>query len=113
MSDPDNPRSKGFDHVNRGFGIGCLLHLFQLAIIPLIIVVTPILYRPQSRGEFAELSSLALALGAWSVTQFLYLGPAAWIFFRRGEKETAKGILIPAALGVLLNGSCDALLFHS
>ena len=58
-------------------------------------------------------AGLLFCFYAWSVTQFLYLGPAAWLAYRKGQRETSKGFLIVAAVGVLINGACDAFIFRS
>lgn len=81
--------------VARGVGTAILLHFWQLLIIPL----------------FTLLPLAGLAWLGWSLTQFLYLWPAYLGRHRKGEKETAKGILLVGGLGILLNGACDAILF--
>ena len=40
------------------------------------------------------------------VTEWVYLGPAAWLFRRRGSNAVAKGILIGGALVTLATGVC-------
>jgi hypothetical protein len=82
-----------------GVGLGVLLHSCQIVIVPLLSVVIPELF--------------VFALMAWSLTQFLYLVPAIVIARRAGRNETAKGLILVAAIGILLNGACDALLFGS
>jgi hypothetical protein len=83
--------------VSFGVGQGVLLHLCQVLIVPILSLV------PMGFG---------VALMAWSLTQFLYMGPAIIMARRAGHKETAKGLVMVAAIGVLLNGACDAY-FHA
>ncbi len=96
--------------VGRGVFLGLVLHLFQILVVPVILVLFDIFY-PASKEPGA--AGLLFCVTAWSVTQFLYLGPAAWLAYRKGQPETGKGFLIVAAVGVLINGSCDALIFRS
>jgi hypothetical protein len=76
-----------------------LLHLLQFLVVPGITV----LYNP----------GLPFSVYAWGLTQFLYLGPAVWLAYRWGWRKTAKGLLIVAGIGVLLNGACDALVLKA
>jgi len=46
----------------------------------------------------------------WGVTQLVYMIPAAWGAWRHGHTETAKGIMIVAGAGFLLNALCVAVL---
>lgn len=101
---PEEPGQRT-DSVNFGVGFGILLHLLQLAVIPAVIALLSTLFPKLGWGAFS------FSIMGWSVTQFLYMGPAILIARRKGRTETAKGILIVAAIGVLLNGACDALLF--
>jgi hypothetical protein len=95
--------------VTRGVLIGFLLHLWQVVLIPAMATIAGMIHR--AKPNDLDVAGLMFALGTWSVTQFVYLGPAAWIASRKGDKETAKGMMLLAAVGVLLNGACDALLF--
>jgi hypothetical protein len=92
-----NIPAKSEGSVGVGIGLGLLLHLLQLAVVPAI----SILYNP----------GLLFSVYAWGLTQFLYLGPAIWLAYHKGQRETAKGLLIVAGIGVLINGACDALVF--
>lgn len=96
--------------VGRGILLGLVLHLFQILLVPGIVILFDLFY---PHGELPDLAGLLCSLYAWSVTQFLYLGPAAWLEFRKGNSETGKGILLVAAVGVLINGTCDALFFRA
>jgi hypothetical protein len=100
----DEPRS-GRDSVNFGVLLGILLHLLQIVLIPAVSVVVPTLY---PKAGFA---GIMFAIMGWSVTQFIYMGPAIAIARRTGRNDTAKGLILVAAIGVLLNGACDALFF--
>jgi hypothetical protein len=103
----DEPVSR-WNSVLVGVWLGVLLHLLQLLVVPLVSVTVPMLYHDRGKAGYA---GIAFAIMGWSVTQFIYMGPAIAIARSMGRKETAKGILIVAAIGVLLNGLCDALLF--
>ncbi len=107
MSESTGPSAS--DSVGRGVFLGLALHLLQIVIVPAITMLGDLFSRP---GPEAGLGGLAFAVAAWSLTQFLYIGPAAWWQNRKGKRETAKGMLILAGIGVLLNGGCDALLFR-
>jgi hypothetical protein len=103
-SSPPKPHGS----VGRGVFLGVVLHLFQILVVPVILVLFSIFY-PASKEPGA--AGLLFCVTAWSATQFLYIGPAAWLAFRKGLPETGKGILIVAAVGVLINGACDASFF--
>jgi len=106
MSDAENIPAKFKGSVRKGLLLGLLLHVLQLAIVPGIQFLFGVFY-PQHKEPLA--AGILFSAYAWSVTQFLYLGPAAWLAFRHGEPETGKGLLIIGAIGVLLNGACDVL----
>jgi hypothetical protein len=94
--------------VGRGVFLGLVLHLFQILVVPVILILFDVFYPAHKEPGAA---GLLFCIYAWSVTQFLYLGPAAWLAYRKGQTETGKGFLIVAAVGVLINGTCDALFF--
>lgn len=104
MSDEPVPRGNS---VSLGVGVGLALHLLQFLVVPLVSIAVPMLYHDRGKAAYA---GIGFAIMGWSVTQFVYMGPAIAIARRTGHKETAKGIMIVAAIGVLLNGVCDALL---
>lgn len=58
-----------------------------------------------------ELQFGIILLATWGGLQWLALIPAVVIQIRSGYALTAKGILIAGAVGFLLNGACDALVF--
>lgn len=47
------------------------------------------------------------------LSQLVYMIPAVLIFRRRGDTETAKGLIVGASLTFLLNATCNGLLFFS
>jgi len=105
MSDVENIPAKWEGSVKTGVLRGLSLHLFQGLLVPAIIFLFGLFY-PHDKEPL--LAGFIVSAYAWGVTQFLYLGPAAWLAFRKGERETGKGLLILAGIGVLLNGACDA-----
>ena len=108
MFELESTRPKPNGSVGRGVFLGLVLHLFQILVVPVILVLFSIFYPAHQEPGLA---GLLLCIYAWSVTQFLYLGPAAWLAFRKGDSDTGKGILLVGAVGVLINGTCDVLFF--
>jgi hypothetical protein len=108
MFELESTRPKPHGSVGRGVFLGLVLHLFQILVVPVIFVLFSI-FNPDQQEP--GLAGLLLCIYAWSVTQFLYLGPAAWLAYRKGQRETGKGLLIVAAVGILINGACDASFF--
>ena len=82
---------------------------YQLLLIPLITFVVAFFFRP--KDDYLGMSGFFFVCMGWSVTQLLYMIPAVVLMRRSGRNEVAKGIIIVAAVGVLINGTCDALLF--
>ena len=109
MSEFESIPPKLAGSVGRGVLLGLLLHLLQFLVIPGTTFLFGVFY-PQDKQPF--FAGLLFSSFAWSVTQFLYLGPAAWLAYRKGQRETGKGLLIVAAVGVLINGACDALILR-
>lgn len=105
MSDPESIPGEFKGSVAKGVLLGLLLHLLQFLVVPGIAFLFNVFY---SQDKEPIAAGLLFCAYAWSITQLLYLGPATWFAFRRGERETGKGLLIVAALGILLNGACDA-----
>src|SRR5262249_10816248 len=101
--------------VGKGVLVACGLHLLQVLIVPLIASIVPEVehrLRGSPRGgEDLGLDGLVFSLAAFSITQFLYLGPAIWRYRRRGLNQVVKGILIVAGITFLLNSGCDLMLF--
>jgi hypothetical protein len=107
MFELESTRPKPNGSVGRGVFLGLVLHLFQILLVPAVAILFGLFYPHDQPG----LAGLLFSFYAWSVTQFLYLGPATWLAFRKGDSETGKGILLVGAVGVLINGTCDALFF--
>jgi len=83
--------------VGRGVGIGALLTLGGIVASGVLMVVYI---------GFAMLFGIGLA-------QLMWIIPAYLRYKKRGETETAKGILIAAGLVFLLNASCWGVLATS
>jgi hypothetical protein len=47
------------------------------------------------------------------LSQWLYLGPAIWIFWRKGRRRTAAGLAIGGGITLLLNSACFGTLWIS
>jgi len=47
------------------------------------------------------------------LSQLVYMIPAIWIARRKGETETAKGLIIGASITFLLNAACNGLVFFN
>lgn len=75
-----------------GIGIGIALTVVGIAAATLF-------------GSFTARIGFVLLLGI-GVAQVLWILPAFLYFQRRGQRETAKGILIVAGICLLLNASC-------
>ena len=73
------------DSILRGFGIGALLSLGG-AVVSLMAFVVPL-----------------LGIG---ILQLLWIIPCYLHFRRKGQRETAKGVLIAAGIVFLLNAGC-------
>ena len=86
---PPPTSSREFDWA-RGLGLLCLLHLIQ---IPLIALTG---------------GMLLLAIG---LTQLVYVIPFAVSYHRKGRPGIVKGLIIGAAITLLLTGTCTAIFF--
>ena len=84
---PTNPPS--YDWL-RGLGLLLLLHLIQ---IPFAVV------------------TIGISLIVLGLSQLVYVIPAIIISRRKGRPGIAKGLIIGAAITLLLNGTCTALFF--
>lgn len=73
-----------------GIGLLLLLHLIQ---IPLAAV------------------SMGISLIAIGLTQLVYIIPAIIIYKKKNRPGMVKGLIIGAAITLLLNGTCTALFF--
>jgi hypothetical protein len=86
-----------------GLGLTLLFH-FVVQVSTLFILGTIV---TGERG--LELSLLpVMYIG---LSQLVYMIPAIWIARRKGETETAKGLIIGASLTFLLNAACNELAF--
>jgi ABC-type Fe3+-siderophore transport system permease subunit len=47
------------------------------------------------------------------LSQLVYMIPAILIARRKGETETAKGLIVGASITFLLNATCNGLLFFN
>ncbi len=74
----------------RGIGLLLLLHLIQ---IPLAVV------------------SVGVSLVAIGLTQLVYVIPAIISYKKKNRPGMVKGLIIGAAITLLLNGTCTALFF--
>ena len=99
------PRPDG--SIERGILLGMVLDLFQIVLFPILAVICyivyPLVYPRSPPSENNALVVIMLYFLAWSLTRFLYLGPAAWVAYRRGQPKTGLGFLLVGGLGVLLN----------
>jgi hypothetical protein len=83
--------------VIRGVLLSFVLH--PVALIVIAIIGTSI---DRNEGALLVLPFLAFT----GVTEWIYLGPAAWLLRRRGSVAVAKGVVIGGALVTLLNTLC-------
>jgi hypothetical protein len=87
------PENRG--SVAGGFGLGIFLNAAQGGLLFLILSLS-------HRG----LTALIVGLGWWGLIQLIYIVPI-YIYLRRTKRtDTAKGLLIAAALVLLVNVSC-------
>lgn len=82
-----------------GFLLSLLLHLLQ---IPIVVILS-----------LFESELLILSVLFIGVSQLVYMIPAIVIAFGKGKKQTAKGLIIGAAIVFLLNAACTGLIFFS
>ena len=82
-------RPAGYDWV-LGLGLLLLLHLIQIPLAAL---------------------TLGISLIVLGLSQLVYVIPAIIIYRRKGRPGIVKGLIIGAAITLLLNGTCTALFF--
>jgi len=85
----------------RGVALGVLL---SLLLHPVAIIVIAIIGSSIERNEGALLAVPFLAL--IGLTQWIYIGPAAWLLRRRGATAVAKGVVIAGGLVTLASTLC-------
>jgi hypothetical protein len=83
--------------VARGFLLSLLLHPVALVVIGIIGT-----WIERSEGSLLVLPFLAFI----GVTQWIYIGPAAWLLWRRGSTAIAKGVVIGGSLVTLASTLC-------
>lgn len=98
MSDQDTVEYRGT--VGWGFGITVVLNMVQGIVLWLIL--------SNAKGD-AFFEALFIGLGGWGVLQLVYIVPF-YLYMRKKETATAKGIIIAASLVILLNATCWGLL---
>lgn len=89
--------------VGAGFAITIGLNLLQGVLLGLIVFIFV-------RSNDARESALVAGLFGWGVIQLLYVVPICLYLRRTKMSETAKGMLIAAAVVLLLNATCWGLL---
>ena len=86
--------------VGRGVGLGCLLQLLTAVVSVLVL-----------SDFYPRIAESRFGFVAYGVIPFLFLGLAACLAYLRGQRETGKGLLIVAAVGVLISGYCAILIY--
>lgn len=86
-------------------GIGLTLVFHLLAQVPAVFILGTIL-----TGEEGLIMAF-LPLMYLGLSQLVYMIPAVLIFRKRGDAETAKGLIVGASITFLLNATCSGLLF--
>jgi len=96
MSD-DNPLA-AVDRggVGKGFVIGAVLNLLQAGLLWLIV----------TDGGSSALAVLIVGLDGFSLIQLIYMVPIYLYFRSKDQTETAKGLMIAAAIVMLTNAGC-------
>jgi hypothetical protein len=83
--------------IARGFLLSLLLHPVALVVIGIVGT-----WIDRREGGLLVLPFLALI----GITQWIYIGPAAWLLRRRGSTAIAKGVVIGGGLMTLANTLC-------
>jgi hypothetical protein len=95
-------QSKG--SIRSGLAITLVLHVLGQLVLGLIALAIP-------TGDGPSLTLLPLFF--LGLSQLLYMIPAILLLLRRGDSETARGMIIGAGLTFLLNATCSGLFFFS
>lgn len=98
MNDQDTVEYRGT--ITWGFGVTVVLNVLQGMLLWLIF--------SNVTGD-AAIKTLFIGLGGWGVLQLVYVVPF-YLYMRKKETATAKGIIIAASLVLLLNATCWGLL---
>lgn len=110
MSDPNLDRSardiveqpKG--SIWAGLGLTLMFHfVVQVSLLFILAMIVP--------GSERNLEIALLPLMYLGLSQLVYMIPAILIARRKEETETAKGLIVGAALTFLLNAACTGMLF--
>jgi hypothetical protein len=94
MSDQEIVEYQGT--IGWGFGITVVLNMLQGIVLWLIL--------SNATGD-AAIKTLFIGLGGWGVLQLVYVVPL-YLYMKKKETATAKGIIIAASLVILLNATC-------
>lgn len=93
----DKSTSGNSGSIAKGFGIGVGLSLLQAGLIWLITM---------SGSEGLGITTAIIGLGGFGIIQWIYMGPLYSYFRNNGMTETAKGLVIEAAIVSLINVGC-------
>lgn len=86
----------------RGVALGFLLSMFLHPVAFIVIGIIGTMINRQEGALVLVLPFIALA----GLTQWIYLGPVAWLLKRRGSIAMAKGVVIAGGLLTLATGMC-------
>jgi len=96
---PDDP-DVAFREVAKGCLFTGMYHVIAIVILCGLSVLLPL-------GPLERLAGIFVVL--LGVTQFVYMGPAIYYAYQRGDTNVAKGLIIGAAITFVLYGACWAL----
>ena len=91
----------------KGFALGCAFTFFYIVILAALGSLVPLIGLPSGLPDSALTGLFFLAMPG--AAQWLYLIPLIRMYRRRGEQETAKGLIIQGCLLSILNASCFGL----
>ncbi len=97
------PRKYSADTGYEGAGAALAVGLVPLTVVISVICSDPVIDAPPSLGSYM--------LMLFGLTQFIYIAPLSWWFYRRGKTQTARGLLSMAGVIFLLNSGCWGYLF--
>ena len=99
MTRSEQPKS--FDSILHGVGLAVLLHLVCLPVLAFVVSLLP-----GSEGMGTQIGAGIVLIG---IVQLVYMVPAWIVLWTKGRRRAAKGLAIVAALAVLVNGGCIAM----